>query len=69
MFGAFHGALGPGLGESPDTAVAGIQVLVTMVEREALVHAFNDITIVVALFTAASLVMMPMVRSVRKPGQ
>jgi DHA2 family multidrug resistance protein len=69
MFDAFSGALGPGLGESPETAVAGIQVLVTMVEREAMVHAFNDITIVVALFTAASLVLMPLVRSVRKPGQ
>jgi DHA2 family multidrug resistance protein len=66
LFGAFSGALGPGLGESPDTGVAGIQVLARMVQREALVQSFNDITAMVALFIAASLVVLPLVRSVRK---
>jgi DHA2 family multidrug resistance protein len=66
MFGVFGGALGPRLGDSPETATASIQAMIRMVERDSMIQAFNEITIVFAVFIAASLVFMPLVRGVRK---
>lgn len=66
MFGVFGGALGPGLGGSPETDTASVQALIRMVERDAMIQAFNEITLVFAAFIVASLIFMPLVRGVRK---
>ena len=65
VLGVFEGVLGPNLGGAPATDVAGVQMLVRMMEQEAMIRAFNEITLVIALGVAASLVFMPLVRSVR----
>ena len=66
VLGLFSGRFAPSLGgASPETATAGLQVLVEMSRRDALIRAFNEITIVVAICIAAAIVLLPLIQSVR----
>ena len=69
MMGAFDGLLGSVLGGSPDTHTASVQLLVRYVQQDAMIRAFNEITAVIAIVIALSLLLMPLVRSVRRAQQ
>ena len=59
-------ATGPAiLGESPWAAAASIQRYILLGEREAMILAFNEVTTVVAICLAVSLLFLPLVRKVR----
>tara|TARA_B100001146_G_scaffold223510_1_gene238334 strand:+ start:884 stop:2446 length:1563 start_codon:yes stop_codon:yes gene_type:complete len=59
-------ATGPAvLGESPWATVASIQRYTLLGEREAMILAFNEITTVVAICLAVSVLFLPLVRKVR----
>jgi hypothetical protein len=53
------------LGESPSAAIASIQRYALLGEREAMILAFNEITTVVAICLALSLLFLPLVKKVR----
>ncbi len=65
IYGVLNSLIGNGIGESPALATAQVQILTRLVEREAVIQAFNEITVVVAALVALSLVLMPLVQSVR----
>jgi DHA2 family multidrug resistance protein len=65
VFDLFSSRLGPGLGGSPDTATASLQLLIEMSRRDALIRAFNEITIVVSICIVAAMILMPLIQSVR----
>ena len=50
------------LGESPWALVASVQRYAAIGEREAMILAFNEVTTVVALCIAVTLIFMPLVR-------
>ena len=64
--GLFGRTFEPLFGGSPDAHVANVQVLTAMIQRESLILAFNEITVVFAAGIALSLLAMPLVKSVRK---
>ena len=53
------------LGESPSATIASIQRYALLGEREAMILAFNEITTVVAICLAFSLLFLPLVKKVR----
>jgi hypothetical protein len=52
---------------APGASSAAIQRLIQLSEREALIHAFNEITTVAAIGLVLSLALMPLVRGRPKP--
>lgn len=52
-------------GVSPEAARAGIVMIARIAEREALIRAYNDVTLGAALICAASLVLLPLIRGGR----
>ena len=65
VFDLFSSRLRPGLGGSPDTATASLQLLIEMSRRDALIRAFNEITIVTSICIAIAIILIPLVQSVR----
>ena len=67
---ALSGRLYSAINHAKDNPIIGNFNALLQIEAriEAMVQAFNDITVAVAIFIAASLVLMPLVRSVRKTG-
>jgi len=61
----FHHMFELRIGDSPQASEAALHLLIRLAEREAMVLAFNDVTIAAAIWVACSLVLLPLVRSVR----
>ena len=56
-------------GNSPTSDRAGINLLVDIATRQAMIMAFNDITRIAALLAALALVLLPLFRSRQRPDQ
>ena len=65
VFDLFGSRLGPSLGGSPETTTASLQLLIEMSRRDALIRAFNEITIVVSICIVVAMILMPLIQSVR----
>ncbi len=65
LLGLFGGRLGPVLGSGVDTDIASIQMIARMAAQEAQIQAFNEVTTVVAICLALSLLGLPLIRGVR----
>ena len=56
-------------GNSPTSDRAGINLLVDIATRQAMIMAFNDVTRIAALLAALALVLLPLFRSRQRPDQ
>ena len=65
LLGIFGGRLGPHVGNRVETDIASVQMVARMAAQEAQIQAFNEITTVVAIGLALSLLGLPLVRGVR----
>ena len=65
LLGMFGARLGPDIGSRVDIDIASIQMVARMAAQEAQIQAFNEITTVIAIGLALSLLGLPLVRGVR----
>ncbi len=61
LFHSLHGV-------SPEASRAGIVLISEIAQREALIRAYNDVTLMAAVMGAATILLLPFVRT-RKPGE
>lgn len=68
-FGALVGRGTASLGDSPQAAAANLQLLIKLSQRDALIQAFNEITMTAAIVVGLALLAMPLVQSVRERAE